>query len=206
MEALKVRESRPGGLRRLPVLLLACTAFGFIGAVTVGAFRTKAVGPIPSIVAQAEAVESASKGTDWKSLSDVQRMRLHPIEAMWPKLDEPNRRRWLEVALRMQRLSPDAASRVRLRMAEWAKLSPQGRSEARLRYVAARRQLAGNGNEQWKRYQQVPRSVAAQRRPDHHLSMVAPAVANATPGATTVLLNQLQDAKLIRRPSEAAPG
>lgn len=189
--------------RRMMVLLLTCTAACLVGSMLVARSRSTASETITPIATQMSTNGLARTPTAWDRLSEGQRAALLPLEVLWTSLDKPEQRRWLEVASRMEHLSPEAAKRARMRMTEWAKLSPKLRSEARLRYVTARRKLAGKGNEQWKKYQLEPKLTVAHRPLDRHFSMVAPAIVNASPGATTVLLNQFHDATANRRPTSA---
>jgi hypothetical protein len=94
-------------------------------------------------------------------------------------------------------------------MAEWAKMSPQKRAEARLHYVNAKRLPAGKRNARWSKYQLEPKSTLSRGVPETRLSMVAPATVRAVPGATTILLNQLPRGALVEPESDdalAAPG
>lgn len=161
-----------------------------------------------SHVAQAPPVAHALAGTvatgrlNWGQLSNVQRATLLPLKKLWPDLDQPSHQRWLEVAEHMRHLSPQATGRAQVRMAEWATLSPQKRAEARLRYVNARQLTASKRNERWSKYQLDPKASLSRGVPDTRLSIVAPATVLASPGATTLLLNQLHDAGVVEQTAE----
>lgn len=148
---------------------------------------------ISAAVASAPAPKAVSfvDALDWTKLGEPQRALLHPLQAAWPGLDSVNRQRWLEVAKRVRRLSPKALERVQARMADWAKMPPKKRAQARLQYVYAKRIPAAKRNELWGKYQVSPAASAAHGEHDAGLTMVSPALAQVRPGATTVPVTQL---------------
>ena len=141
--------------------------------------------------APAASASADSKQEAWAKLNGWQRTTLLPLEAAWQGLDAPNRQRWLAVAARMRGLSPEARGRVQIRMVEWARLSPTMRAQARLQYVYAKRVPASQRNELWKKYQLSPVESARLAKAQSDASMVAPALAQVKPGATTVPITQL---------------
>lgn len=127
----------------------------------------------------------------WASLSETQRKDLLPLQAAWAGLDSVSRQRWLKVAAQIGRLSPEAQRRAQLRMVEWAKLPPKKRAQARLRYVYAKRVPSAKRHELWKTYQASAASSKPSDKRRTGLTMVAPALAQVQPGATTVPITQL---------------
>ena len=177
--------------------LLFCLGVGGAIAVAAGPFgsqperverpvmRAAAVSvPVPSVVASGDP-------SDWPSLSESQRAMLHPLQGEWSGLDSISRQRWLGVAKKVLHLSPEARERVQARMADWAKLPPKKRAQARLQYVYAKRVPAAKRAELWSRYQASPAASAATGKRDSGVTMVAPALAQVRPGATTVPVTQL---------------
>ena len=177
--------------------LLFCLGVGGVIAVAAGPFgpepgraerlviRAAAVPvPVPSVVASGDP-------SDWPSLNESQRAMLRPLQAEWPALDSVNRQRWLGVAQKVRHLSPEARERVQARMADWAKLPPKKRAQARLQYVYAKHVPAAKRAELWSKYQASPAASAAIGKRDSAVTMVAPALAQVRPGATTVPVTQL---------------
>jgi len=70
----------------------------------------------------------------WRELTPAQRKILQPLAKHWAGMDEVGRDKWVNVADRFDKLSPAEQQRVQERMGQWAKLPPQERGEARLRF------------------------------------------------------------------------
>lgn len=198
--------------RRVMGSLLYLGAAGVI-AVAAGGFGSRpnrAERPvIPAAAASAPAPRAVAAGDalDWTQLGESQRAMLHPLQAAWPGLDPVNRQRWLEVAQKVRHLSPEARERVQARMADWAKLPPKERARARLQYVYAKRVPAAKRAELWSKYQVSPAASGAIGRHGPGVTMVAPALAQVRPGATTVPINQLfRPANIEVEEGPQAPG
>ena len=152
-------------------------------------------------------VVATGETSDWASLNEFQRAMLRPLQAEWPALDSVNRQRWLGVAQRVRHLSPEARERVQARMADWAKLPPKKRAQARLQYVYAKHVPAAKRAELWGKYQVSPAASAASGKRDSAVTMVAPALAQVRPGATTVPVTQLlRPASVESEEGPRAPG
>lgn len=146
---------------------------------------------------------------DWKSLNPAQREALKPLERDWASIDAPRKQKWIEVAGRFDRMSPDERSRVQQRMSDWVRLSPKQRNEARLNYQGARELTPQERQERWEAYKALPEE---QRR-----SLAASAKANAakpvarserpTTPAGSAKVNTVPNPLLeARKPGSAAPG
>lgn len=172
--------------------------------------------PPPSAAAPLR-VGSAS----WQELTPAQRSALAPLEHDWPTMDSDGKAKWLKIAARFPRMSPDERQRIQARMSEWARMSPKERGEARLRYQELRQMSPAERQALWERYQALPpdqrrqlaahaqpASAAARRAPARtgsagqksnivsaappgEVKAVAPTVVQAKPGATTHLVSQL---------------
>ena len=77
------------------------------------------------------------QGRSWASLSPAQQQALAPLQREWNSIDALRKTKWIEVADRLPALSPEERSRIQTRMAEWARLSPAERGQARLNFKAA---------------------------------------------------------------------
>lgn len=70
----------------------------------------------------------------WSLLSTQQKIILAPLAGEWDSMENIRRKKWLGIAERFPRMTPDEQARVQLRMREWAGLTPQQRSKARDSY------------------------------------------------------------------------
>lgn len=93
----------------------------------------------------------------WSSLAPAQQTALKPLEDDWAGIDTPQRKKWVEVASRFDRMSPEERQRTQERMAQWARLSPKERNEARINFQTARQQLSPDERQQrWEAYRALP--------------------------------------------------
>lgn len=151
----------------------------------------------------------AEQGVRWQDLSPAQRSVLKPLERDWSGIDLPRKQKWLELSARFPRMSADEQGRVQARMAEWAKMTPQQRGQARLNYQDAKQVPAKDRQARWESYQTLSpeqkRQLAAR---------AAPAATSAAAGSTrkptltgTSLGRETPQAKsnLVPNPAFAAP-
>ena len=73
-------------------------------------------------------------GPTWASLSAPQRAALAPLQRDWQGIDALRKAKWLEVAARFPAMPAEERQRVQERMADWARLSPSERGQARLTF------------------------------------------------------------------------
>lgn len=102
------------------------------------------------------------QGRSWASLSPAQQQALAPLQREWNSIDALRKTKWIEVADRLPALSPAERSRIQTRMAEWARLSPTERGQARLNFKAAQTLPAEDRKARWEAYQAL--SAEEQRR------------------------------------------
>jgi hypothetical protein len=138
----------------------------------------------------------------WARLSPAQRVALAPFENQWDAFSDARKRKWLKIAARFSKLSPDAQKRLHERMAEWVTMTPEERRVARENYQASKDLPAQAREKAWKAYQQLPEeqkeklALAERRR--------KPTVVSAPPtGKTDRDINRLVNAH--DRPA-SAPG
>ncbi|WP_367065460.1 DUF3106 domain-containing protein [Oryzisolibacter sp. LB2S] len=92
-------------------------------------------------------------GPPWSSLTTRQKEALYPLANRWALLSEVQKRNWLNLAAGFHALSPDEQAKMLERITDWASLSAQQRSQARLNYAAAARLPADTRRAQWEAYQ-----------------------------------------------------
>lgn len=104
----------------------------------------------------------------WSDLSELQQQALMPLEPLWPTMNEPHKRKWLALSQNYEQLSSDEKNVLQSRMREWAALTPQQRTTARLNYLGTQKQLKSDDKRAlWEAYQALPeetkRKLAAQQ-------------------------------------------
>lgn len=138
--------------------------------------------PAPSALADAE----------WDRLSSFEQRMLEPLKGMWSTLPPQQRHQWRLVVDHMQARPPRQQHLLAVRIEQWARMSPEQRTRARLNFLeAAGRYTRKQRQEQWQAYQALKSRAGQAQAPSAQPLLVPPALARATPGATTVLLSQL---------------
>lgn len=102
----------------------------------------------------------------WNELTQKQKDALEHLEPLWDSFSVIRKKKWLEIANRMQRLSPEARERIKDRIEAWVNLPPEERHEARENYQSA--QKFKDKSSQWELYQNLSdeekKELAARRR------------------------------------------
>ncbi len=98
----------------------------------------------------------ASAQAKWSELSAPRQDALKPLAGEWDKLDSVRRKKWLVIADRYPTMSLKEQKRLHARMAEWARLSPEQRREARENYKKAKTVPPEQKKAEWKQYQTLP--------------------------------------------------
>ncbi|QBY52568.1 DUF3106 domain-containing protein [Cupriavidus oxalaticus] len=176
---------RPDALhRRLAALLLAVSgaAAGW-SLLPAAAHAQGASGATPAHAA-------ASARPAWSELSPVNQRILAPLQPLWDTLPELNRRKWLRIAERYPKFSPEEQARLQARMAEWIRMTPQQRRLARENYQITRALPAEKKAEAWDKYQQLPEEqkkklAAAERVPSRPGAVSALPSTKRLPGGTS---------------------
>ena len=114
----------------------------------------------------------------WIDLSESQQQALAPLAQLWPTMVEPHKRKWLALSQNFSQLSADEQSTLQSRMREWAALSPQQRTIARLNFAGAQQLPQEDKKAKWEAYQalspEAKQKLAAQQAKP--LTGAAPAV------------------------------
>ena len=93
------------------------------------------------------------QGVRWQELKPAQQTLLKPLEREWPGIGAQHKQKWIEMSGRFPTMSPPEQARVQERMAEWARLTPQQRSQARLHFQEAKQLPATDRKARWDAYQ-----------------------------------------------------
>ena len=102
---------------------------------------------------------AAGKSPQWASLTADQQQILAPLQRDWNKLGAEQKAKWLGVAKRYPRMTPNGQKRVQTRMQKWAKLTPEQRAQARERYRNIGKMAPDRRDvlrRQWAEYQTLP--------------------------------------------------
>jgi len=91
----------------------------------------------------------------WAHLSDAQHVALAPFASEWDRFSEERKRKWLKIASRYPKMTPDAQKRLHERMTEWVRMTPEQRRVARENYQASKELPAQARQRAWKAYQQL---------------------------------------------------
>ena len=143
----------------------------------------------------------------WMDLSESQQLALAPLAQLWPTMTEPHKRKWLAVSQNFGQLSADEQTTVQGRMREWAALSPQQRSAARLNYADAKQLLQEDKKAKWEAYQALPleakQKLAAQQQ-TQPVKGAAPAAKPVPPAKLATLPAATNNKALPRIASDQA--
>jgi len=158
----------------------------------------------------------------WMDLTESQQQALAPLSQLWPTMTEPHKRKWLAISQNFGQLSADEQTTVQGRMREWAALSPQQRSAARLNYADAKQLLQDDKKAKWEAYQALPREakqkLAAQQatqpvmgaapavKPIPTTKLATPPAASANKALPRIATDQAAPATLLPTPlTSSAP-
>ena len=100
--------------------------------------------------------------TAWSSLSANERQALQPLQKDWDTLTGDRQKKWLEVAARMPIMADEERGRVRERMAEWARMTPAQRAQARLQFQEFRHWPSEDRQARWEAYLALSEKERAQ--------------------------------------------
>ena len=92
----------------------------------------------------------------WQALTPTQREDLAPLETEWPRIEAARKQKWLVLADRFKAMPPEERARINARMVEWAKLTPNERGQARLRFQETKELPVSDRKERWQAYQALP--------------------------------------------------
>ena len=90
----------------------------------------------------------------WRELTPAQQQALAPLSGTWDTtISAAQKRKWLALAPNFPKLSPDEQAKLHSRMSEWAAMSPQQRTQARLNFGVTKQVPAEEKKAQWEAYQ-----------------------------------------------------
>lgn len=143
---------------------------------------------------EARPITQPEAGPPWSSLTTRQKEALYPLANRWALLSEVQKRNWLNLAAGFHALSPQEQDKMLARITDWASLSTQQRSQARLNYAAAAKLSADSRRAQWEAYQALS---------DEEKKRLAAKAAPKPKGAATAI-HPVSPKKLARVPAAAS--
>ncbi len=138
---------------------------------------------------------NAPSGTTWKELSRAEQLALAPLQEQWPRMGQAQKQRWQALARSFASLPPQEQAKLHSRMADWASLSAQQRSQARLNYAVTNRLAPSPSDKraQWEAYQAL--SAEEKKR--------LASKATTKPAGAATALRPVAPRKLVRVPAAA---
>ncbi|MDB5900375.1 MAG: hypothetical protein JWP22_2316 [Ramlibacter sp.] len=129
----------------------------------------------------------------WAELTALQQQSLAPLAGTWRSLSEAHKRKWMAVSETYPAMPPGEQLRLHSRMAEWAALSPQQRTQARLNFAESRGVAPSvDKRAKWEAYQALP--------PEEKRKLAGAAAAKPAPPPTAVAVQPVPEQKLARIP------
>ena len=141
-----------------PRMYICATIFGLVAVSDVALAQVAAI-PAPSASTKSAAGKPSLPTVGhpyWNELTEVQRETLRPLAASWDSMDASRKRKWLSVVQSYKSLSRTEQTILQSRMAEWAALSPQERTLARLNFADSKKVTKGEKSTKWDNYQALP--------------------------------------------------
>jgi hypothetical protein len=89
----------------------------------------------------------------WTELTPEQHQALSPLAAKWDTLSEAQKRKWLALSRNFPKLSQPEQAKLHSRMTDWAALSPQQRTQARLNFGETQQLSPDDKKAKWEAYQ-----------------------------------------------------
>ena len=89
----------------------------------------------------------------WRELKPAEQIALTPLANTWDTMSVAQKRKWLALSKNYPKLSLDEQVKLHSRMSEWAALSPQQRTQARLSFGATQQLSPDDKKAKWEAYQ-----------------------------------------------------
>lgn len=176
----------PGALRRPDSRRRRAAFAAVVASCCVGlaglslAATSGAQGVAASTPTRAASKPVPEQGVRWRDLKPGQQAVLKPLEREWPTIGALHKQKWIELSAGFSARTPGEQARIQERMTEWARLTTQERSQARLNFQEAKQINAIDRKARWDEYQALP--------PEKKEQLAARAAPPATSAASTAAL------------------
>ena len=197
----------PDSRRATPALVLALALLGALSFGGTQVWKQWRLAPGTIVPTEALTAKSAARSNDmrresaipppagpgWEVLTTPQKVALYPLAPRWAFLSEQQKRSWLVIAQGFPTLPVAEQDRLHNRMTEWASLSVQQRSQARLNYAVTKKWGPDEKRAQWEAYQALSNAEK---------SRLTQAAARRSMGAATAV-HPVAPRKLVQVPAAA---
>ncbi|HVE06872.1 MAG TPA: DUF3106 domain-containing protein [Paraburkholderia sp.] len=142
----------------------------------------------------------------WSRLSAAEHLALAPYAGVWDTFSSERKRKWLKIAARYPKMSPEAQKRLHEQMDEWVRMTPEQRRIARENYQISKNLPRETRQNAWKAYQQLPEEQKEKLAASEHKRR--PTVVSAPPSGKSEIkdINRLVNAKERAASAPRAPG
>jgi Protein of unknown function (DUF3106) len=147
----------------------------------------------------------ALDNTQWNELTVAQRQVLQPLQPRWNEIDGLRKQKWLDIAARFPKMTPEQQARTTSRMAEWAAMTPAQRNAARLQFEQVKQVPAPERQARWDAYNSLPaeqRDALSKQAADRKPAPVKPAT---SPDQPQLKSNIVDTSRPTTKPSPVAP-
>jgi hypothetical protein len=112
--------------------------------------------PIKPGAARVPQAVKAEASPAWSELTPQQQQSLAPLGGSWKKLSAAHKAKWIALSANYPTLPPAEQQLLHSRMGEWAALSPQQRTQARLNFAESSKVAPDDKKAKWEAYQALP--------------------------------------------------
>lgn len=109
----------------------------------------------PLSVAEFSPLAVDNNPLSWAHLSADQHAALAPFASEWDTFSDERKRKWIKIAARFAKMSPESQKRLHERMSEWIRMTPDQRRVARENYVVSKALPPQARQNAWQAYQQL---------------------------------------------------
>lgn len=126
---------------------------------------------------------SADSPLAWSHLTEAQHIALAPFATQWDSFSDERKQKWLKIASRFHRMSPEAQKHLHQRMQEWVRLTPDQRKVARENYQVSKSVPLEKREKAWDAYQKLSEEQKKKLAASEHVRR--PTVVSAPPTGKT---------------------
>ena len=137
--------------------------------------------PAPALSVELPGLPGSNSPLAWSRLSAADHVALAPFESQWDSFSDERKRKWIKIASRYAKMSPEAQKRLHERMSEWVRMTPDQRRVARENYQVSKELPREARQNAWKAYQQLPEETKERLAASEHKRR--PSVVSAPPSA-----------------------
>lgn len=113
------------------------------------------------------AATQLAQNDSWDNLTPAQKQTLAPLASEWNGFLPTRRQKWIVIANKIQKMSPEEQKRVQDKMQAWTTLTPAQRTAARENYLRSNKLHPEQRCQHWQEYQQLTDEQKAQLARHH---------------------------------------